>query len=197
MATLRALLRWAVLTSLLAAILFIAAGSTEIPSLRDYVAVLSALLLFTMVAVDPELARERARPAGTRHRSRIAYRQRVFVSRDRHLCGPGCRPPPPVGQRPALLAARRDHGVCGSADSAGSGDDREPVLLARAPHSGRAWPLGDYSRAVPFPPASRLPGHAHRCSRIGARPGIVARLDSSFCLQHSDHPPHGDSRIVF
>jgi len=64
MATLRALVRWAVLTSLLAAILFIAAGSTEIPSLRDYVAVLSALLLFTMVAVDPELARERARPAG-------------------------------------------------------------------------------------------------------------------------------------
>ena len=52
------------LTSLLSAILFIAAGSTAIPSLRDYVAVLSALLLFTMVAVDPELARERARPAG-------------------------------------------------------------------------------------------------------------------------------------
>jgi len=53
MATLRALVRWAVLTWLLSAILFIAAGSTEIPSLRDYVAVLSALLLFTMVAVDP------------------------------------------------------------------------------------------------------------------------------------------------
>ena len=65
MATLRALLRWAVLTSLLAAVLFIAAGSTAISSLRDYVAELSALLLFTMVAVDPELARERARPAGT------------------------------------------------------------------------------------------------------------------------------------
>ena len=65
MATLRALVRWAALTSLLAAILFIAAGSTAIPSLRDYVAVLSALLLFTMVAVDPELARERAHPAAT------------------------------------------------------------------------------------------------------------------------------------
>src|SRR5580658_8727517 len=58
MATLQALLRWAVLSSLLAA------GSIAIPSLSDYVAVLSALLLFTMVAVDPELARERARPAG-------------------------------------------------------------------------------------------------------------------------------------
>lgn len=64
MATLRALTRWAVLTSLFAAVLFIVAGSTEVPSLRNYVAVLSALLLFTMVAVDPELARERARPAG-------------------------------------------------------------------------------------------------------------------------------------
>jgi protein-S-isoprenylcysteine O-methyltransferase Ste14 len=64
MATLYTLIRWAVLTSLLSAVLFMAAGSTEIPSLRDYVAVLSALLLFTMVAVDPELARERARPAG-------------------------------------------------------------------------------------------------------------------------------------
>ena len=65
MATFRVLVRWAVLTSLLAAVLFIAAGSTRIPSLRDYVAVLSALLLFTMVAVEPELARERAHPAGT------------------------------------------------------------------------------------------------------------------------------------
>jgi len=64
MATLYTLIRWAVLISLLSAMLFIAAGSTTIPSLRDYVAVLSALLLFTMVAVDPELAQERARPAG-------------------------------------------------------------------------------------------------------------------------------------
>jgi hypothetical protein len=64
MSTLRTLLRWAVLTSLLSAVLFLAAGSTRIPSLRDYVAVLSALLLFTMLSVDPELARERAHPAG-------------------------------------------------------------------------------------------------------------------------------------
>jgi protein-S-isoprenylcysteine O-methyltransferase Ste14 len=64
MATLYTLIRWAVLSSLLSTMLFIAAGSTAIPSLRDYVAILSALLLFTMVAVDPELARERARPTG-------------------------------------------------------------------------------------------------------------------------------------
>ncbi len=65
MSTLRTLLRWAVLTSLLSAVLFIAAGSTQIPSLRDYVAALSALLLFTMLSVHPELARERAHPAGS------------------------------------------------------------------------------------------------------------------------------------
>jgi len=64
MSTLRPLLRWGVLTSLLSAILFIAAGSTQIPALRDYVATLSALLLFIMLAIDPMLARERARPAG-------------------------------------------------------------------------------------------------------------------------------------
>jgi len=64
MSTLRTLVRWAVLASLLSAVVFIAAGSTLVPSLRDYVGVLSALLLFTMIAVDPELARERAHPAG-------------------------------------------------------------------------------------------------------------------------------------
>ena len=64
MSTLRTLLRWGVLTSLLSAMLFIAAGSTQIPALRDYVAALSALLLFTMIAIDPELARERAHAAG-------------------------------------------------------------------------------------------------------------------------------------
>ena len=64
MSMLRTLLRWAVRTSLLSALLFLAAGSTRIPSLCDYVAVLSALLLFTMVAIDPELAHERNRPGG-------------------------------------------------------------------------------------------------------------------------------------
>ena len=64
MATLRTLLRWAMLTSLLSVLLFIAAGSTRIPLLRDYIAVLSALLLFTMISVDPGLARERSHPAG-------------------------------------------------------------------------------------------------------------------------------------
>jgi protein-S-isoprenylcysteine O-methyltransferase Ste14 len=59
---LRALTRWAILTALLAGGLFVAAGTTHIPTLRAYVAVFSVLLLVTMLAVDPGLAEERARP---------------------------------------------------------------------------------------------------------------------------------------
>lgn len=59
---LRTLTRWAILTGLLAAGLFIAAGTTHLPRLRAYIAVFSALLLLAMLAVHPDLARERARP---------------------------------------------------------------------------------------------------------------------------------------
>lgn len=57
----RAVTRWAIVTGLLTAGLFLAAGTTRIPMLRAYVAVFSALLLVTMLAVDPGLAQERAR----------------------------------------------------------------------------------------------------------------------------------------
>jgi hypothetical protein len=42
--------------------LFLAAGTTRIPTLRGYLAELSALLLLTMLAVHPGLAQERAHP---------------------------------------------------------------------------------------------------------------------------------------
>lgn len=61
----RAVTRWAVLAGLLAGGLFLAAGTTRIPMLRAYIAVFSALLLVTMLAVDPGLAQERARPGAT------------------------------------------------------------------------------------------------------------------------------------
>lgn len=64
---LQILTRWAILTALLFGVLFIAAGTIRIPMLRAYVAVFSALLLVTMLAVDPGLAQERAHPgAGAR-----------------------------------------------------------------------------------------------------------------------------------
>src|SRR5579875_1941973 len=58
----RTLLRWAILTGLLAGALFLAAGTTHIPMLRAYIAVFSAMLLTTMLAVDPGLAHERTHP---------------------------------------------------------------------------------------------------------------------------------------
>jgi protein-S-isoprenylcysteine O-methyltransferase Ste14 len=51
--------RWALLTSLFAFLLFFAAGTTEIASLRAYVTTFSGLLLVTMLAVHPDLAEER------------------------------------------------------------------------------------------------------------------------------------------
>src|SRR6266567_3436730 len=59
---LRILVRWAMISDLLSIILFAAAGSTSIISIPHYLAVFSSVLLLTMLAVDPQLARERERP---------------------------------------------------------------------------------------------------------------------------------------
>jgi len=59
---LRLLPRWALITASLSGLLFLAAGTSHIASLRAYLALFSAWLLVTMLAVDPQLARERAHP---------------------------------------------------------------------------------------------------------------------------------------
>ena len=56
------LARWALITTSLSALLFLAAGTTHVTSIRRYLLVFSALLLATMLAVDPQLAKERAHP---------------------------------------------------------------------------------------------------------------------------------------
>ena len=63
---LRLLPRWALITASLSGLLFLAAGTSHIASLRAYLATFSAWLLITMLAVDPRLARERtnSRTAG-------------------------------------------------------------------------------------------------------------------------------------
>ena len=53
--------RWATITFSISFLLFVAAGTTRIPSLRNYLATFSAFLLATMLAVDPGCARERSR----------------------------------------------------------------------------------------------------------------------------------------
>ena len=58
----RLLLRWALITACLSGLLFLAAGTSHIASLRAYLALFSAWLLVTMLAVDPRLAEERAYP---------------------------------------------------------------------------------------------------------------------------------------
>lgn len=61
----RLLLRWGLITTSLSGLLFLAAGSSHDASLRAYLALFSAWLLVTMLAVDPRLARERAHPRNT------------------------------------------------------------------------------------------------------------------------------------
>src|SRR5258708_20900151 len=61
----RLLLRWSLITASLSALLFLAAGTSHVASLRAYLALFSAWLLVTMLAVDPRLARERAHPRNT------------------------------------------------------------------------------------------------------------------------------------
>jgi protein-S-isoprenylcysteine O-methyltransferase Ste14 len=58
----RLLLRWGLITASLSGLLFVAAGTSHIASLRAYLALFSSWLLVTMLAIDPRLARERAHP---------------------------------------------------------------------------------------------------------------------------------------
>jgi protein-S-isoprenylcysteine O-methyltransferase Ste14 len=58
----RLLLRWGLITASLSSLLFLAAGTSRIASLRAYLALFSTWLLVTMLAVDPRLAKERAHP---------------------------------------------------------------------------------------------------------------------------------------
>jgi len=61
--SLRLLARWALITASLSALLFLVAGTIHIASIRHYLVVFSALLVVTMLAVDPQLAKERAYPS--------------------------------------------------------------------------------------------------------------------------------------
>lgn len=54
--------RWALITVSLSALLFLAAGTAHVTSIRRYLLVSSTLLLITMLVVDPQLAMERAHP---------------------------------------------------------------------------------------------------------------------------------------
>jgi protein-S-isoprenylcysteine O-methyltransferase Ste14 len=58
------LLRWAAFTAILALVLFGGAGRLDLPGLWAYFSAWAAVMFFAVLAIDPELARERLRPAG-------------------------------------------------------------------------------------------------------------------------------------
>ena len=58
----RVLRRWALILAMLAVLLFSAAGTTRIASIRAYLVAYAGFLLVAMSAVDPRLARERTSP---------------------------------------------------------------------------------------------------------------------------------------
>lgn len=58
----RVLRRWALILAMLTVLLFSAAGTTRIASIRAYLVAYAGFLLVAMSAVDPRLARERTSP---------------------------------------------------------------------------------------------------------------------------------------
>lgn len=71
---LKTLARWAAITLAIAALLFLAAGTTHILAIRVYIAIFSFFQLLAMLLVDSGLARERVQPSakGTKSSLRSA-----------------------------------------------------------------------------------------------------------------------------
>lgn len=70
---LQTIARWIVISVSLSALLFLAAGTTRVVSLLAYLATFSLISLVTMLAVDPELARERAHPGPDSSKSPLRF----------------------------------------------------------------------------------------------------------------------------
>jgi protein-S-isoprenylcysteine O-methyltransferase Ste14 len=70
--------RWAAVSAALSAVLFVAAGTTRLTSLCTYLVAFSVALLVAMLAVDPQLARERAHPGQDSSASNLRFASGVF-----------------------------------------------------------------------------------------------------------------------
>jgi protein-S-isoprenylcysteine O-methyltransferase Ste14 len=70
--------RWGSVSTTLAGLLFLAAGTTRLLSLRAYFAAFSLVLLVTMVSVDPRLARERTRLGPDSGASHLRFASGLF-----------------------------------------------------------------------------------------------------------------------
>lgn len=65
--------RWVAISAALSAILFLAAGTMRLSSLRAYLAMFSFVLLITMLTVAPQLAHERAYPGPDSNTSHLRF----------------------------------------------------------------------------------------------------------------------------
>jgi protein-S-isoprenylcysteine O-methyltransferase Ste14 len=72
--------RWAVSTFSVSLLLFVAAGTTRLPSLRNFLATFSAFQLATMLAIDPELVEERSSALATKGTSGRVFASLSFVA---------------------------------------------------------------------------------------------------------------------
>jgi protein-S-isoprenylcysteine O-methyltransferase Ste14 len=70
--------RWAAIPTALSVLLFLAAVTTRLPSLRAYPAAFSLVLTATMLTVDPRLARERVRPGPDSAASHLRFFSGLF-----------------------------------------------------------------------------------------------------------------------
>ena len=70
--------RWAAISTALSALLFLAAATTRLTSLRAYLGAFCLVLLVTMLSVDPQLAQERANPGPDSSTSRLRFASGFF-----------------------------------------------------------------------------------------------------------------------
>src|SRR5258705_5070560 len=73
------LIRWAILMVLVAATLLLAAGTVHLPMLNAYIVALAPSLLIMMLAIAPQIAKERGSADGGKHDLRDARARLALV----------------------------------------------------------------------------------------------------------------------
>jgi hypothetical protein len=174
---------------LAAVALFASAGTLAIHGFWPYLAIFAAIILASLVELDPGLLRERMRPGG---------KQPPFALLDRR----GARP------RPLSLERQCSALAPGSRPDRGRrrvrlvllGDGGEPVLFLGRAHPGRARPVRGHGRALRLRAApgllGRYPDYGGERSRarIVARGGAAGDLQPAVSAPSRDHGRSGASR---
>jgi hypothetical protein len=154
----RLLTRWARITASIAALFFLSAGTLRIASLRNYLVAFSFLLLVAMLAVDPGLAQERAKPKRSSHRRVTACRRSTLPAHlgRRRLFGRALPPSFQHASGDTPLGAWRIPTQWRLSDL---GHDGKSVLFSRSPATNRAWSSRHCRRPVPIHETPGLSRH--------------------------------------